>query len=189
MNLDDSEVGARLATLRGDVSQAALAAQMKEKGFKWSQSTVWAVEKGDRPLRFTEAVAAAEVLNSSIDLLLLDTGALDDFGAVKEGLKRAAEARAVVVDDIVRWVVQIVSLNAAAEKLKETEGDQLSEELAKYRDNLLWDVGRANDIKWEQLLAEASGEIEQSIHGGRPGEWMFSHRTDEGEEGDDGVDR
>jgi hypothetical protein len=53
---DDKRVGETLRKLRGDRSQQDVAAYMREQGWsKWSQSTVWSVEKGDRPLRLLEA--------------------------------------------------------------------------------------------------------------------------------------
>ncbi|MDU0327209.1 hypothetical protein RWH43_10630 [Microbacterium sp. KSW2-21] len=65
--LEDREVGENLAALRGGVSQGFLAEQMRHRGFKWSQATVWAIEKGDRPLRVTEAAAAAEILGTQVE--------------------------------------------------------------------------------------------------------------------------
>lgn len=44
------------------MSQAALATAMREYGFKWSQPTVAAVEKGERGLKLTEASALVAIL-------------------------------------------------------------------------------------------------------------------------------
>jgi transcriptional regulator with XRE-family HTH domain len=53
---DNEHIGAAVAALRGGRSQASVAEDMRELGHeKWSQSTVWAVEKGTRPLRLSEA--------------------------------------------------------------------------------------------------------------------------------------
>jgi|GEM_PF-1577207 len=62
----DVLAGENLAILRGDVSQAALAERMRERGWKWSQATVWAIEKGDRPLRLAEAVDVLDVLRAGV---------------------------------------------------------------------------------------------------------------------------
>ena len=67
----DQMIGENVFTLRGDMSQKALADAMRERGYKWSQSTVWSVEKGDRPLKLAEASDLAEVFNSSLDGLLV----------------------------------------------------------------------------------------------------------------------
>lgn len=69
----DERIGRQVAFLRGvrDVSQTALAEAMKARGHqKWSQSTVWAVEKGTRPLRLTEALDVAYVLGVLVDDLV-----------------------------------------------------------------------------------------------------------------------
>lgn len=47
------------------MSQQALADRMRERGWKWSQATVWAVEKGERPLRLAEAMDLAQILGMS----------------------------------------------------------------------------------------------------------------------------
>lgn len=58
----DESIGENLALLRGQRSQQWVADEMRSRGHKWSQATVWAVEKGDRPLRLTEAEDLAEIL-------------------------------------------------------------------------------------------------------------------------------
>ncbi|WP_221586056.1 helix-turn-helix transcriptional regulator [Microbacterium sp. G2-8] len=62
--LDDKQIGQNLARMRGEMSQKDLADAMREIGFKWSQATVWSVEKGERPLRLTEAEAIARALGT-----------------------------------------------------------------------------------------------------------------------------
>lgn len=67
--LDDQQIGRNLARLRGDMPQKDLAEAMRDFGFKWSQATVWSVEKGERPLRLTEAGALGAILERSEFLL------------------------------------------------------------------------------------------------------------------------
>lgn len=43
------------------MSQKELANRMRKHGFKWSQATVWAIEKGERPLRLTESMSLGEI--------------------------------------------------------------------------------------------------------------------------------
>lgn len=62
---DDIEkrIGAVVRKYRGEMTQATLAERMRQHGFrKWSQSTVWSVERGDRSLKHSEALALTEVL-------------------------------------------------------------------------------------------------------------------------------
>lgn len=65
MPVEDAEIGRNLVRLRGDMSQKDVAEQMRRRGFKWSQATVWSVERGERPLRLAEADALSEFLAMS----------------------------------------------------------------------------------------------------------------------------
>jgi hypothetical protein len=60
----DEETGQDVAAAReaAEISQKELADQMRERGFKWSQATVWSVEKGERPLRLVEAQHLADAI-------------------------------------------------------------------------------------------------------------------------------
>ena len=71
MSDTDARIGKRLATLRGDMSQAALAAAMAERGHKWSQATVWSVEQGKRPIRLAEADDVASICGFDIQALVV----------------------------------------------------------------------------------------------------------------------
>lgn len=82
--LSDDQVGRNLIRLRGEMSQKDLAAEMKRRGFKWSQATVWSVEKGERPLRFTEVEALTDVFGRPASHLL----ALGDFEAEIDQMAR-----------------------------------------------------------------------------------------------------
>ncbi|MFJ6427505.1 NAD(P)H-binding protein [Microbacterium maritypicum] len=56
--------GADVAAARGraGLSQKELVAQMSERGFPWTQATVSQIEKGERPLRLSEADHLAELI-------------------------------------------------------------------------------------------------------------------------------
>lgn len=62
----DTHIGKNLAAHRGVRSQTELARAMRNRGWKWSQSTVWAIEKGDRPIKLAEAVDLADELRVRI---------------------------------------------------------------------------------------------------------------------------
>ncbi|WP_309065342.1 helix-turn-helix domain-containing protein [Microbacterium sp.] len=62
MTSADERIGANLAKLRGDMSQTALAAEMRSRGFKWSQPTVVAIERGERAIKLAEAEVLVDVL-------------------------------------------------------------------------------------------------------------------------------
>lgn len=71
----DEQIGRNLAALRGDMSQKDLAAVMRGRGWKWSQATVWSIEKGERPIRLAEAEEVATILNIQERELLIPKGA------------------------------------------------------------------------------------------------------------------
>ena len=53
----------RMARETAGLSQDELAERMTERGFGFSQATVWKIEQGRRPLRISEAVALADALD------------------------------------------------------------------------------------------------------------------------------
>ncbi|MCM3779877.1 helix-turn-helix domain-containing protein [Microbacterium hydrocarbonoxydans] len=66
----DEQIGKNLVELRGDRSQKDLADEMRKRGFRWSQATVWSIEKGERPLRLSEADAVADILGETVNMLV-----------------------------------------------------------------------------------------------------------------------
>jgi len=67
MGTKDEEIGRNVAQRRGNRSQQEIADAMRLRGWKWSQATVWSVEKGERPLRLAEASDLAELLGVRAD--------------------------------------------------------------------------------------------------------------------------
>jgi len=65
----DEKIGRNIARLRDDMSQKELAEKMANRGWKWSQATVWSVEAGKRPIRFAEAVDICWILGAEMRLL------------------------------------------------------------------------------------------------------------------------
>ena len=60
----DQNIAANLRTYReaGTVSQDELAQRMADRGFGFSQATIWKIESGQRPVRASELVALADSL-------------------------------------------------------------------------------------------------------------------------------
>jgi transcriptional regulator with XRE-family HTH domain len=60
----DQNIAANLRTYRdaGNISQDELAQRMADRGFGFSQATVWKIESGQRPVRASELVALADSL-------------------------------------------------------------------------------------------------------------------------------
>jgi transcriptional regulator with XRE-family HTH domain len=60
----DQNIAANLRTYRdaGNISQDELAQRMADRGFGFSQATVWKIESGQRPVRASELIALADSL-------------------------------------------------------------------------------------------------------------------------------
>lgn len=95
-------VGANVLALRdlAGVSQQALAQRMRDMGHKWSQATVWAVEKGERALRFSEAQDLVRALDEPLWKLELPTRALQAASQAGRVQARAAAVVRAVFDFI-----------------------------------------------------------------------------------------
>lgn len=63
----DEAIGQAVAGFREPKSQEWVADLMRHKGHKWSQATVWGVEKGRRPLKLTEAIDLAQILGCEVE--------------------------------------------------------------------------------------------------------------------------
>jgi transcriptional regulator with XRE-family HTH domain len=74
MSDQDEAIGARVQGYRKKwgLSQDDLANAMRERGWKWAQATVWNVENGERPLRFSEVIGLAELFHMPLQAFLPD---------------------------------------------------------------------------------------------------------------------
>lgn len=110
MSEKDELIGKNLAELRGEISQADIAKAMRERGYKWSQATVWAVERGERPLRLAEAddlrvilgrdsfQGAAEFLAPTQEMYLV--ARLTEVVSAQKQFEDAAEKYLEALDDL-----------------------------------------------------------------------------------------
>jgi transcriptional regulator with XRE-family HTH domain len=94
MAITDEQIGKNVEILRKGLSQKDVAAAMKRRGYKWSQATMWSVEKGDRPLRLTEAVDLAVIFNVDMDLLFQENAA----NAFRENMTELERAQRHLID-------------------------------------------------------------------------------------------
>lgn len=83
------------------MTQTQLADRMAARKWKWSQSTVWAVESGRRPLRYAEAVDICDILDvrvwelegngQDLDVLFLASKYHAAIDNVRDGVRSAAQ--------------------------------------------------------------------------------------------------
>lgn len=96
-------IGENVVTLRGEMSQKALGDAMRERGHKWSQATVWAVEKGDRPLKLTEAKDLCDVLGVNMAFLLNPPLDVSYWRVVRQLADRLWEAQSTLLEAAWAW--------------------------------------------------------------------------------------
>jgi transcriptional regulator with XRE-family HTH domain len=70
----DQNIAANLRTYReaGSISQEELAHRMADRGFGFSQATIWKIESGQRPVKASELVALADSLGVMLVTHLTD---------------------------------------------------------------------------------------------------------------------
>jgi transcriptional regulator with XRE-family HTH domain len=103
------------------MSQAALAAMMTERGHPWHQSTVYRVETGKQAATFGEAVSLAEILRVPVDRFAAsspESDALDKVISTRVELGGSARYVSRFVHAI------LVARERAREALAATEGAQ-----------------------------------------------------------------
>jgi len=143
-----------MAILRGDRTQQAVADEMRRRGWRWSQATVWSVEKGDRPLRLAEAEDLATVLGTpSVHAFLTEP-----MGArIQQGARRASNAYQAIVESVWECLDAQDALKVQLKHAQE-DGHELSEIEVGQRDSWV----RASDVP-EKAVAQARLEYEQRV--------------------------
>lgn len=135
----DEQIGFNVKSLRGEISQEELAKRMRECGYKWSKATVWAIEKGERPLKLTEA----RDLLSSLGLdwrtqmpdLLLENGIVDLYGKYDNVQKKLDRTRALFTQLASAYLDLLLAAAQSSEedrRLAEREFGDLIEEASPY---------------------------------------------------------
>lgn len=126
----NQQIGKNLERLRNGMSQEALAKNMREFGHKWSKATVWAVERGDRPLKLTEANDLLRIFgrdsNRDMALLLRDSRNAEVSEAISEArnrLQRFADS----CDDAEEYSIKLGNIWENELKSKTLDDDVLEE--------------------------------------------------------------
>lgn len=171
MSITDDQIGKNLTRLRGEMSQAELAERMRERGYKWSQATVWSVEKGERPLRLTEAEDIAAVLGVFASRLT-DSDEISQLELLQHEVARANRELVAAIEKFHECQVQLMmtaELSAAAlEGTNFATGiiDWLSLTAADIEKEVRIDAlttAQAENAKWAYLLSEEYGESAQEF--------------------------
>ena len=94
---------------------------MRERGWKWSQATVWAVEKGDRPLRLAEANDLGAILKKPVGAFMYSPGEHE----IEKADKRLQESRKALEEALTSYLhgrIRMAQLLDAARRRGEDLG-------------------------------------------------------------------
>lgn len=165
----DQQVGRNITLFRGSITQQDLAERMRQSGFKWSQATVWATEKGDRPVRLAEVVALSRILEKPYDAFFLEE--LDGHYTqyISDRLGELLGARGSLKSSIKRWLHSREDIfktglgdseNRPTNLPKHTQ-EQLDSDLERIK--YLETQEHINDI-YQEAQAEVGQEISQDVN-------------------------
>lgn len=85
----DAQIGRNVNLIRAGRTQKEVAAGMRDRGWRWTQSTVWSIESGERSVKLAEATDLATVLDVGVPDLLRE----DDSVVVSQCYSRVMSAR------------------------------------------------------------------------------------------------
>lgn len=161
----DAVIGANLKRIRGDMNQADLADEMKRRGHKWSQATVWAVQRGERSLKLAEARDVAEVLGVRVEAFFLASEAEKRFTDVRKALHDLRRARIDLRSAYREWITtkQYAELTKLIAENTTYEGAEL-ERLLRFNEDQD-NIERLVNESLSTLSAEVDNEMESERNG------------------------
>lgn len=119
----DALIGQNVTAFRGSRSQQSLADAMRARGHRWSQATVWGVEKGKRPISLAEAVDLAEILGIQIHELTLPTTEAFMSAEIERRIRLLADRSIQLEDAAVSYTSCAVALRQIIADYKQESGD------------------------------------------------------------------
>lgn len=161
--MDNENLGAVVAALRGQLSQGELAQKMTERGHDWQQTTVSRLERGTRTLKLFEAVDLAAVLGVSLDELM-DTA--NNRAGSAQDRARLAKARNDLRTAHTSAVIVLTELLEAQSKLATVQREIASTEDAELAQQAVLSVIENGDYSLKEALikvvmqAAESGQLE-----------------------------
>lgn len=147
----DATIGANVAILRGERTQKFIADEMRKRGVKWSQTTVWEIESGKRSLKAKEAKILAGVLNTTVDRLFDETATTRVRFVIERGIRKVKSAEIAASDALEKYaLVRTQAFALADEALTELEESGVD------HDEALW-------IQAQHLKRLATKSLEEAL--------------------------
>lgn len=137
--MDNENLGAVVAALRGEMSQGELAQKMTERGHDWQQVTVSRLERGIRALKLFEAVDLAAVLGVSLDELMDTANNRAGSAQDRARLAKAKNDLRIAHTNTTLAVTELLDMRAALGTIQEEIGEtpDIKQALGDYN---LWSV-------------------------------------------------
>jgi transcriptional regulator with XRE-family HTH domain len=144
------------------VSQVKLAQEMAARGWHWHQQTVTRVESGQRMVRLGEALAVAEILDTSMTMLTASTRETSAVSVLGESASRTKRA----YEQIAEWTETMLF----AQRQLRTSADEA--ESANYYGSALVqavaaEAGDVLGLTPEQAVVEGRDDVEETLRGRR----------------------
>ncbi|WP_272950274.1 excisionase family DNA-binding protein [Nocardioides cynanchi] len=158
----DEQIGRNVLVLRGSTTQQAVADAMRERGWKWSQATVWSVEKGERPLRLAEAEDLAEVFGVPMQRLTAQLATV----AIDRTLRKCATAYTEVLAAASRFLDRTTDLHLEIADAAGPAIDELRRELQHAEDHLRSldrEIGERLNVLAAAYTAEADRAVVEGV--------------------------
>lgn len=199
MSESDQRIGANVARYREamNASQTQVSMFMRSMGFKWTQTTVWSIEKGERPLRLAEAEHLARYLSKHPMDLLFD----DRFGELEDSIREYRRVKRDFENEYATVLEAYVRLAAATGELSaEDHYTEYAHRLLDHAQELIHTADPLIEIqRHEQWAAERSEDAKHAIeamhqrsqkrdHDPRKQEHWTPWPPEEWEDHDDGDD-
>lgn len=118
---DDKNIGERVKAARGGTAQNAVANEMKALGHRWSQATVWAVEKGERSLKMAEGRDLAMVLGVSVLDLLEDKAGSDAYVWIRREVSELNRSCDRLLESLIEWAARRQRVYLAGKTLSDPD--------------------------------------------------------------------
>jgi hypothetical protein len=165
----DRAIGANVAILRGDTPQKQIAEKMSAYGIKWTQTTVWEIEKGRRSLKAKEARYLAEIFGVSSSVIIGDTEGAQISKTTQDYAAKLKELRLGILskiteyeslrEEVQEWSEQLI------EALKETRPEiGVQFELPRLLETARMPTSKALQQEAHRVNSAAQGFKETGVH-------------------------
>lgn len=167
----DRQIGANLVRIRDGMSQNDLALKMRERGHKWSAATVWAIEKGERPLKLAEATDVISILGIDLHYGLDELLETDDI--MLRPIRKLVDSMRNTHNEIRGKLPAYYHDAVRLAMYAGGELDQLKEEGNRF---LLNEICRQLENVGIASVPANADELMQALEGMRPDEWVEDNR-------------